>query len=150
MGQLTSYAVADMLDLPVRPGSLDVVLSKSVLGAIARHDRLDRAWDAIESARTSLKSGGEYWFAENLRGSAAHSVARRIGGAARGGWHYPTLHQIRELFASYESLELTTTGVLAAFGRTERQREKLSRIDTRLQGRTARRWHYVAFGVARK
>nr|MDQ2699159.1 hypothetical protein [Actinomycetota bacterium] len=108
---------------------------------------------ALEQVRKALKPGGRLIFAENLRGTVLHHVARRIAYAIRRVrmWQYLTLREYRVLLADFEGVELHVTGFLALFGQKESHRARLARADAALLNRAVpSSWHYVVYGTAVK
>ena len=144
-----AYEPIDASNIKVH-GQFDVVCFKSMLGAVGRQG-FDVQRRAVREMFRVLRPGGEVWFAENLAASPLHRFLRRTFVPWARSWRYLTLAELQELFASFGSCEIITAGFLAAFGRTERQRRMLARLDgsplLRLFPPT---WRYIAIGVARK
>lgn len=129
----------------------DLVVFKSILGGIGRHGGVAAQRRAIDEMRRALKPGGVLLFAENLAASPLHTYLRRRFVRWGATWRYPTLTEMGELLQSFSAVSLHTTGVTAAFGRSERQRDLLARIDNAgLNAVVPERWRYIALGVARK
>lgn len=148
-GRIT-YTTADVLTLP-HEGEFDLVVFKSVLGRVGGHDRFDLQLRAVDRLRTALRPGGELWFAENAAAGWPHRTARRYFGAGRWSWRYVDLTELARLLAPFEDANWTTFGVASAFGRSERQRRALARLDEALLGRLAPpSWRYVAAGFGRR
>jgi SAM-dependent methyltransferase len=145
------YRDLDILDLPYE-NRFDLVVFKSVLGGIPDSD-LARHEAAFEQVRKALKPGGRLIFAENLRGTVIHQLARRIAYRVRRVrmWQYITLRQYRDLLHDFDDVELRVTGFLGLFGRTESRRAALARADSALLNRAVpSSWHYVVYGTAVK
>ena len=145
------YRDLDILDLPFE-NRFDLVVFKSVLGGIPDSD-LARHEAAIEQVRKVLKPGGRLIFAENLRGTLIHQLARRIAYRVRRVrmWQYVTLRDYRELLSDFDAVELRVTGFLGLFGRTESRRAALARVDAAVLNRAVpASWHYVVYGTAVK
>ena len=140
------YAAADAAALPFEDASFDLVAFKSVLGALSTADRQRQA---VAEMHRVLRPDGWLLWAENLQATPLHRLLRRRLPWA-SYWRYPSLEDWRGWTAAFASCELRTAGVTAAFGRSERQRRQLARIDRGLQRLCPRSWHYVAFGVARR
>lgn len=140
------YRDIDVTAIPYE-NHFDVVIFKSVLGGVGS---LQDA--AMAQILASLKPGGKLLFAENIRGSVFHRVARSIAYRIRGtSWNYPTLGRMTGLLAGFSTAEVRTTGVLAMFGTTESRRRSLAAVDDRILNRvTPASWKYVSFGVATK
>ena len=147
VSHLVTYERIDALDIPYA-NHFDVVVFKSVLGAVASYDRQLRA---ISEMHKALKPGGELLFAENLAGSWVHQFLRRR--LVRWGrtWRYVTATELTALMAPFSRVRCQTSGVLGAFGRSERQRATLGAVDDLLfNAITPARFRYIAVGVATK
>jgi SAM-dependent methyltransferase len=146
------YEKIDALSIPYAE-TFDVVTFKSLLGffGMAGRDALDLQRRAIANMHKALRPGGELWFAENASGTRLHGFfQKRFGWGARG-WHYVSPAELRGLVAPFETIEYTTLGVLAVFGRSEWQRRALGVVDRVLCERvTPAAWRYIIAGVARK
>lgn len=144
------YAVIDALDIPYE-NQFDLIAFKSVLGGVGRDGRKDRQQQAVDQIHKALKPGGQLLFMENLVASPLHSFVRRKFVRWGNSWRYVTLSEMREFLHNFKNLRMGTTGVLGTFGRTERQRDVLARVDQALLNRlTPARWQYLVFGIAEK
>lgn len=145
-----TYVSADVLTMPF-VGEFDLVVFKSVLGRVGADDHFNLQQHAVEQMYKALRPGGELWFAENAAGSLLHRAARRHFGAGRWQWRYVDLDELPALMAPFEDYLSMTFGLTAAFGRTERQRHALARLDHAGLDRAAPpSWRYVMAGVANK
>ncbi len=150
VAHLISYERIDASHIPYAD-YFDVVVFKSVLGAVGREGHKERQIAAIAQMHKALKPGGELYFAENLTGSWLHSLLRKR--LVRWGrtWRYLTISEIAELTAPFRDVHWQTNGFLGAFGRTEGQRSALGLLDTMFfNGVTPARSRYIATGIARK
>lgn len=145
------YRDLDVASLPFAD-RFDLVVFKSVLGGIPHGGReLQRG--ALQQIHRALKPGGRLIFAENLRGTPLHRIARTLAYRRRGvpKWQYLTLRDLREFLVDFRDVELRTTGFLALFGRSEEQRRSLARADDAFWNRAVpASWHYVVYGTAVK
>jgi hypothetical protein len=88
--------------------------------------------------------GAEALEIRTRRGGLAHWLALDV-------WAYLRLDAVGSLFARFSSLDYTTEGLAGCFGRTERQRCALGKLDRWLLARAVPpSWHYVFIGVAMK
>lgn len=140
------YRDIDVTDVPYE-NHFDVVIFKSVLGGVGSLQT-----QAMTQILKSLKPGGMLLFAENVRATFLHRLARSIAYRIRGtSWRYPSLAQMTALLGGFSTTEIRSTGVLAMFGTSESARLALAAIDERLVNRIApRSWKYVSYGVATK
>jgi SAM-dependent methyltransferase len=147
------YEQIDVLEMPYRE-SFDLVVFKSLLGFFGMMpgstSDLQRA--AVAGMHRALKPGGELWFAENAYGTWLHALLRhRFGWVADEGWHYMRQPELTALMSVFAELECTTLGLLAALGRTQRQRRVLSALDRVVcEPLSPAGWRYIVTGVARK
>lgn len=131
--------------------TFDLVVFKSILGGIGRHGGAAAQRRAIAEMYKALRPGGVLLFAENLVGSPIHTFLRRRFVRWGATWRYVTTTELAQFLQSFSGVELLTTGVMAALGRSERQRELLARIDRAgLNTVVPARWRYIAYGIARK
>ena len=142
------YTDVDATAIPYE-NEFDLIVFKSVIGGVGDKAAQDRAMQGIHRA---LKPGGRLLFAENLRGTVFHRLARAIAYRFRGtSWRYVTVKELQPHLAQYSSHDLRTTGFLAMFGLREAQRNALAAADDRVFNRLApRSWHYVSYGTAIK
>lgn len=140
------YRDIDVTDVPYE-NHFDVVIFKSVLGGVGSLQA-----QAMVQILKALKPGGTLLFAENVRGTIFHRLARSIAYRIRGtSWRYPSLAQMTALLSDFSRAEVRSTGMLAMFGTTESTRLALAAVDDRIVNRIApRSWKYVSYGVATK
>ena len=142
-----TYDVQDATAISQPDGSFDLVVVKSVLGALRTKVRQRQAIDEICRV---LAPGGLFLFAENLVGSTAHAALRSRFVPWQGGWRYLHVDQDRDLLSGFEDVRLETWGVLGLLGRTERQRDLLGRVDVWLTPIVPPTSRYILFGACRK
>jgi SAM-dependent methyltransferase len=141
-------------DLPFE--HYDFVVFKSVMGALIAQSNqckseIDAAREICKTIWKTLKPGGKLLFAENLKASRMHQVLRSTCNPWQKGWCYPDLSTLRQGLDIFEKTELKTSGVMAAFGRKEWQRDLLARLDQALlNGISPSSSHYIAFVYAEK
>lgn len=143
-----SYRACDVMDLGFRE-EFDVVVFRSVLGALGDRGGREPQRTALQEIGRALRPGGALLFAENLAASGLHRWARRRFVPWGREWAYIPLAELGSLLDPFPRWSVETTGVVAAFGRTERQRRRLAAVDRRLTRLVPDRWHYLAYGVAR-
>ena len=142
-----TYEAIDATAIPKPDNSFDVVVFKSMIGALGSKERQAQA---IREMHRVLKPGGVLLFAENLSGTAMHRWLRRRFVAWDHYWRYLQLPADRDLFTPFSRVELHTTGCLANLGRSEWQRDLLARVDALIGPVVPSTWHTVVYGVAEK
>lgn len=141
------YRDVNARELPF-DAEFDVVVFKSVLGGVGDDADQERT---VEGILRALRPGGRLLFAENVRGTFVHRIARAEMNRRRGAnWRFNSLRRFRELLGGFSSVELRTTGVTAMLGTTEPRRAALAGADRILGPITPPPWRYMAYGVATK
>lgn len=148
---LVSYECVNVKRIPYPDEYFDVVILKSVLGALGSFDSaLKPQYEAVSEIHRVLKTGGQLLFAENMRGSPVHVLLRRSFVPWGHSWQYLTETQITRLLSGFESLDLSFRGFTAVLGRREWQRSLLHTLDRVLVPLLPRALRYVVFGYAVK
>lgn len=142
------YEDIDARDIPYE-SQFDLIIFKSVLGGAG--DTLENQHRVMEQIHKALKPGGRLLFAENLRGTWLHRLARAIAYRVRkASWRFVAPRELRDMLGRFESFDLRTTGFLALFGASEAQRRALAAADEAVFNRVPADWRYVGFGSATK
>lgn len=142
-----TYAVQDVTSLALPDASVDLVIFKSVIGALGARERQAAALREINRV---LRPGGLLLFAENLAGTMLHAALRRRYVRWEHYWRYLRWPQDRGLFADFDRSEFRTTGLLHNLGRSEGQRTLLAAIDRVLCAVVPASWNTVLFGACVK
>lgn len=147
---LVTYEDIDATNIPYE-NRFDVIVFKSIIGGIGRGDNFEIQKKVFKEIHKALKPGGQLLFAENLSASALHRGLRKKFVNWGDSWRYVSLNEVNELLKDFSKAEIKTTGVSAAFGRSEGQRRFLSSIDSGLLNKLSpKSWKYIAYGVAVK
>ncbi|MEQ2016314.1 class I SAM-dependent methyltransferase [Photorhabdus bodei] len=129
----------------------DIVMFKSVLGAVGYNFNKIAQKEAINQIFHSLKEGGELWFAENLVASPLHKFLRKNYVNWGNTWGYVTAKEMTEYLSVFSNVNYTTLGFLATLGRNEFQRKFLGVLDNKVLNKVIpKHWHYIIIGVAKK
>jgi SAM-dependent methyltransferase len=146
--KLIKYESINALDIPYRE-AFDIVMVKSVITMIGRHNRRDLQDKALEQIHQSLKPGGHLLFAENLMASRLHRLLRKLFVPWGNEAGYTRLRDFEKMYSKFE-LTYASVGFFAAFGRTEKQRTFLGKLDTSMDFLIPRSWRYVCVGIGKK
>ena len=147
VAHLVTYEDQDATDITYADGAFDIVIWKSMLGALRTRDRQERA---LENIHRVLAPGGSAMFAENLVGSALHQRLRARFVRWDSTWRYLDLTRDRTLFDAFDMVHLMTWGVFGTMGRSERQRHALGGLDSLISPLVPSAWRYIVFGIAQK
>jgi SAM-dependent methyltransferase len=148
---LVSYECVDVRRIPFPDEHFDVVIVKSVLGALGSDGGgLTAQCEALSEIRRVLKSGGRFLFAENMRGSSMHVFLRKRLVPWGRDWHYFTVTQIADLLSGFTAVDLSFRGFAATLGRREWQRSLLHNLDRVLVPLLPITLRYVVFGSGLK
>lgn len=128
----------------------DIITFKSVLGGVSRDNQNLNKKLMIENIYNALKNGGQLVFAENLEGSFIHRFARKYFIKWGKSWNYLCINEITDIFEPFEEVFYQSFGVLGCFGRNEKQRYFLGKVDDVLERILSKEFHYIVAGVAKK
>ena len=145
------YQDINALDIPYE-NYFDIIVFKSVVGGIARNyaDGKQIQQTVFNQIHKALKPGGKLLFAENSVASPLHRFFRKKFNTWVS-WRYITLTECKEFLKDFTSVNLKSTGVVGGFGRTENQKNLLSRLDKiALNHLTPKSWKYIIYGIAEK
>lgn len=143
------YEAINAVNIPYEK-EFDVIVIKSIIGGVSRSGQDELQQKLIDECYKALKPGGKLLFAENLEASALHRFARKKFVKWGGEWNYLKLKNVPKLFSKWKSMQFETIGYFAAFGRSEKQRNLLGKIDDIFKFVIPENCRYIAFGVAIK
>jgi ubiquinone/menaquinone biosynthesis C-methylase UbiE len=147
LSQLISYKQIDMRQIDLPDASQDIVVFKSVIGALGNKEDQKIALNEIYRV---LKKGGVFLFAENLEGSFIHQYLRKKFVNWGERWCYVNDSEMKEWTQVFSDYKTKSVGVTALFGRSESQRNLLSKFDNILTPITPKKWRYILFGALTK
>jgi SAM-dependent methyltransferase len=127
--------------------SFDITLFKSVLGGIGSFNNLNAIEQTMSELYRVLKPGGLLLFAENLRGSWFHRLARYHFVPWGKDWHYPHLDELDDLLALFSERHLYTYGFLSCVKKNFMPFMAFDRLVCRS---SCSQSHYMAYGFAKK
>ncbi|HEY8367241.1 MAG TPA: class I SAM-dependent methyltransferase [Bacteroidia bacterium] len=144
------YQDIDATNIPYE-NHFDIIIFKSILGGVGNNDQYELQKKAFAEIHKALKPGGILLFAENLYASPLHNFMRKKFVKWGAYWRYITNSELKECLTPFSSYEIKTTGFLATFGRSEKQRYFLARADKLLfNSISPNSWKYIGYGYARK
>lgn len=147
---LITYQDIDATNIPYE-NHFDVIVFKSIIGGIGRGDNSEIQQKVFKEIYKALKPGGRLLFAENLTASPFHQFLRKRFVNWGNAWRYVSVKEMKGFLKDFSSYDLKTTGVLATFGRTEKQRNSLSTFDDLLLNKICPdNWKYISYGIAVK
>jgi len=141
-----SYSQQDITQINFADNSFDVVMFKSVIGALSEKERQQKALDELHRI---LKPGGVMLFAENLEASFIHQKLRKkhINWAQR--WRYLPWKETDKSLEKFSEVDKKAYAFFGVFGRSEEQRRLMSAFDF-LSLLMPKSWRYILFVAARK
>jgi SAM-dependent methyltransferase len=150
VSHLVQYEAINATNIPYTM-SFDVVMFKSVLGAIGRFGGKQGQSNAVKEMHKALKKDGELFFAENLIGCWAHQLLREKFVRRGNTWRYVSIEEMEEFLRPFSEVHYRTFGFIGALGRSELQRNVLSILDKSVFNvAVPDRWKYIIVGVAKK
>ncbi|MBK6527883.1 MAG: class I SAM-dependent methyltransferase [Crocinitomicaceae bacterium] len=139
-----TYLNADMRALQFGDDTFDIVVFKSVLGALFFFDDQDKA---MHELRRVLKKNGALLFAENTRATRLHSFVRRKFVKWSEEWRYTPDADFENWKGLFSRTVSKKIGFIALFGRTERQRKYLASLDSFFKPLIPKKWRYIYLGA---
>ena len=139
-----TYAKIDMKSIDFPDDTFDIVVFKSVIGALGNKEDQTKA---IKEISRVLKPGGSFLFAENAKGSQLHSFLRKRFIKWGDRWRYIPKDELEEWKKEFSSGTHSSYGFHGLFGRSERQRRILGSLDKISTPLTPKSWRYIHFGV---
>jgi len=150
VSHLIGYEAIDAMNIPYTM-KFDVVVFKSMLGAIGRLGGKPGQALAVKEMYKALRKGGELFFAENLIGSAAHQYLRKKFVTWGNTWRYVSIAEMEEFLQPFARVQYRTFGFVGTLGRSEPQRNLLGILDKAVFNiAMPEHWKYIIVGVARK
>jgi SAM-dependent methyltransferase len=142
-----SYEAQDITNIRHPENTFDIVMFKSVIGALSTKERQKQALAEIHRV---LKPGGVLLFAENLGGTRLHRWIRKRFVAWDHYWRYLSMPGDQDLFYGFTVLGSRSFGLVANLGRSEPQRRLGASFDALLAPIIPTSWNYILAVAARK
>lgn len=150
LSSFIKYQDIDATNIPYE-NCFDLIVFKSIIGGIGSNNNHETQQQVFKEIYKALKPGGKLLFAENLVASAFHQRLRKRYVNWGNSWRYVSLDEIKLFLNEFRMVDVQTTGVLATFGRSEKQRNFLSKIDKLILNKVCpENWKYICYGIAEK
>lgn len=144
VSQNISYKTVDMRAIDFEDGTFDIVVFKSVIGALNSKEFQDQAVGEIKRV---LKMGGAFLMAENAQASKFHQKLRKKYISWSHGWRYITNEDLQYWASLFSKASFKSHGFSGLLGRSEKQRSALGSVDRIFSPLTPKKWKYIYFGV---
>ncbi|MBI3135911.1 MAG: class I SAM-dependent methyltransferase [Bacteroidetes bacterium] len=139
-----TYQQMDMRKIDFADQSFDIVVFKSVIGALSS---VNDQSQAISEIRRVLKKDGAFLFAENAVASRLHRYMRKKFVNWKDAWRYVSDEEFESWKKLFSKTYSKKTGLVALFGRSEKQRSFLGAVDSLFSPISPKAWRYIYLGV---
>jgi SAM-dependent methyltransferase len=146
---LISYEALDATNIKYN-NHFDIITFKSILGGIGRNDTINLKQQAINEMYQALKPDGVLFFSENIEGSMIHRVLRKRFSEWGNYWNYLKYEDVNPLLSAFKQVDYITVGFFGTFGRNEKQRSILGKIDSVFEKIIPKSKRYIVIGIAKK
>ncbi len=146
---LIQYQSIDATNIPYE-NHFDIISFKSILGGISRNANNSLKQKTVNEIYKALKANGVLLFAENIEASFFHRILRKKFVKWGNEWNYLKINEIENIFSSFKSVKYITVGFWGAFGRNEKQRNILGRLDRLFENIVPKGKRYILIGIAEK
>lgn len=144
---LITYRAIDCTNIDYPDEIFDIVIFKSVIGALGDKAKQQKA---VDEMRRVLKKGGVLLFAENMEGSFFHMFLRKRFISWSIYWRYLNVKDIDVFFSDFEKVQYKFTGCMAILTGQRIVKRWLSFLDAKLDTVIPKKMKYVVYGYARK
>jgi ubiquinone/menaquinone biosynthesis C-methylase UbiE len=145
---LVTYDEQNCLNLSYADCSFDIIIFKSVIGALGSREAQEKA---ISEIYRCLKPGGVLLFAENGKSTWLHNFLRKkFNEWSANYWYYPSLYEIKSYLSDFSKIEVHTNGFISIFFRNKYLKRIAEYLDILLVKITPSKFHYVIYGTAIK
>lgn len=146
---IVKYQDINAFDIP-HENAFDVIIFKSILGTIGKYG-WDKQNEVFRQVHKALKPGGKLLWAENMKGSPMHKIARKYLTTWGNLWRYPDMRDLDEFLKIYSKSEVHFNGFLAVFAKKGLLRDIFLKVDKSFFSYIIpANWKYIAYGIAEK
>jgi len=144
------YQAIDAINIPYK-NQFDIVIFKSMMGAVGRNGRDDLQKKCINEVYKCLKPGGQLLFAENLKATAMHQFFRSKFVRWSQSWNYLELSKMDDLLSGFRDFTYQTSGFTGLLGWNESVRKVFGTLDQSIfQHTLPHKYRYIIFCMANK
>ncbi len=142
-----SYAAVDCTKIPYNDNTFDVVVFKSVIGALGD---LAQQKVAVNEMYRVLKPGGVLLFAENLQATKLHMFLRKKLVRWSSYWRYLNIKDAVNFLTPFRNKEYSSTGFTAIFVPDGILRKLAAFTDKIICPILPSNFHYIVYGYGIK
>ncbi len=150
VSNLVSYMDIDATTINYPDNHFDIVVFKSILGVVAANNKIENLEIASKEIYRILKPGGYLLFAENMKASCLHTLARRWFVPWGANWHYLTLQEMGAFVAPFALHKINYFGFFSAFIKIKKLKKAAYLIDSIKNIFLPNRFKYISYGWAKK
>jgi SAM-dependent methyltransferase len=149
------YKKINIYSIPYSKNYFDLIICKSVLGGLKKeiHDKNSRTLQnqkiAVNEIYRTLKPGGKFFGAENMKGSIFHQFIRKILKKDKG-WRYLEMQDLDYFFSDFSYQSYCQFGFLGTFFESKFLNAFLGTIDRLLSRILPNKTLYISFFVTTK
>lgn len=131
--------------------TFDIIIFKSILGCIGKNENRIEQVEVFKQIHKALKPGGKLLFAENMKASPLHVVARNYLTNWGRTWRYPDCDDLNDFLKIYSKYEIYYSGFLTVFGKLKIVKDLFFAMDKIIFNHILpQNWKYIAYGIAEK
>jgi len=142
-----AYAAVDCTNISYEDNTFDIVVFKSVIGALGDFNRQQQA---INEMHRVLKPGGVLLFAENQEATKLHMFLRKKLVRWSSYWRYLKSRDMATFLSPFSHKEIRTTGFFAVFAPEGTLRKMAAIVDRMICKVIPGSFHYITYGYAVK
>ena len=150
VSDLVSYQDIDATKINYPDNHFDIVIFKSILGVVAANNKTENLEMVSKEIYRVLKPGGYLLFAENMKASCLHTLARRWFVPWGAAWHYLSTRELQAFIAPFKQHKIKYFGFVSAFIKIKKLKKTAYIIDTLKNNFLPNSFKYISYGWAKK